>query len=161
MFLFLHMCVQDKGSEPFHWTGCINTAAIILSHFKVGFYSVAPLCSFPCIFICKITARAIQRAAWKWAGQEPPARYLPCFGKARFPPLLCQGFFSPRLVPSSHGRQLWQHSALMPSFSTYVPPLQAALVLPSTNPPKVLGNSEQSPAFRGFWYAFSRDLLFN
>lgn len=59
IFLFLHMCVQEKGNEPSQWIRCINTAAIILSHFKIYFYSVAPFHSFPYTFICKITARAI------------------------------------------------------------------------------------------------------
>lgn len=34
IFLFLHVCVQKKGNEPFQWIRCINTAAIILSRFK-------------------------------------------------------------------------------------------------------------------------------
>lgn len=59
IFLFLDMCVQEKGNEPSQWIRCINTAAIILSHFKIHFYSVALFHSFPRIFIHKITARAI------------------------------------------------------------------------------------------------------
>lgn len=34
IFLFLRVCVQKKGNEPFQWIRCINTAAIILSRFK-------------------------------------------------------------------------------------------------------------------------------
>lgn len=71
MFLFQHMCVQERGNEPFQWIRCINTAAIILSRFKIYLYSVALFHSFPRIFIHEITARATERAAWKRAGQEP------------------------------------------------------------------------------------------
>lgn len=34
IFLFLHVCVQKKGNEPFQWIRCINTTAVILSRFK-------------------------------------------------------------------------------------------------------------------------------
>lgn len=87
------MCVQEKGSEPFQWIRCINTATIILSRFKIYLYSVAPFHSSPRIFIHKITARAMLRAAWMWAGQELPLGS--CCAVVRSVPL--PGAVGPRL----------------------------------------------------------------
>lgn len=54
IFLFLHVCVQKKGSEPFQWIRCINTAVTILSRFKNIFLFC---CSIPFLFRKSLSMR--------------------------------------------------------------------------------------------------------
>lgn len=150
MFLFQHMCVQERGNEPFQWIRCINTAAIILSRFKIYLYSVALFHSFPRIFIHEITARATERAAWKRAGQEP---LLGSSGAFPLPALQGRGDLCQQQLRARHP-VLRLHT---------VPPPSAAPGLASACPPGAAGAASKlqfslQPAFSSvFW----RDLLFN
>lgn len=154
MFLFQHMCVQERGNEPFQWIRCINTAAIILSRFKIYLYSVALFHSFPRIFIHEITARATERAAWKRAGQEP---LLGSSGAFPLPALQGRGDLCQR---QHRAAPRPRHPALR---LRAVPPPSAAPGLASASPPGAAGAASKlrfsvQPAFSSVFWG---DLLFN